>query len=294
MRTVLTIGVVRDLDLPAVDALVVALKSRSAPVAEAVDDASEALAWLRDLGAKQFFFKYCSTFDSSPEGNIGPVGDALLEAVGADITVVCPAYPANSRTVYQGHLFVGDRLLSESSMARHPLTPMTDPDIARFIGNQTSRSVGLVPYRIVRDGPEAIERRLEELRRAGISYAVTDALEDAHLRAIGAACSNLVLVTGASGVALGLPENFRRRGLLPERANRIDLPPLEGPPVVVVGSCSAATQEQVRRMVAQGERTIERLLSASVTCRLQARSLFLYLTEVLSARIRGDPIPLLA
>jgi len=250
MRTVLTIGVVRDLDLPAVDALVVALKSRTAPVAEAVGDASEALAWLRDLGAKQFFFKYCSTFDSTPEGNIGPVGDALLEAVGADITVVCPAYPTNSRTVYQGHLFVGDRLLSESSMARHPLTPMTDPDIARFIGNQTSRSVGLVPYRIVRDGPEAIERRLEELRRAGISYAVTDALEDAHLRAIGAACANLVLVTGASGVALGLPENFRRRGLLPERANRVDLPPLEGPPVVVVGSCSAATQEQVRRMAA--------------------------------------------
>jgi len=250
MRTVLTIGVVRDLELPAVDALVVALKSRTAPVAEAVGDASEALAWLRDLGAKQFFFKYCSTFDSTPEGNIGPVGDALLEAVGADITVVCPAYPTNSRTVYQGHLFVGDRLLSESSMARHPLTPMTDPDIARFIGNQTSRSVGLVPYRIVRDGPEAIERRLEELRRAGISYAVTDALEDAHLRAIGAACANLVLVTGASGVALGLPENFRRRSLLPERANRVDLPPLEGPPVVVVGSCSAATQEQVRRMAA--------------------------------------------
>ena len=141
-----------DLDLPKVDAVVVGLKSRTAPVAEAVRDSLDALEWLRELGARQIFFKYCSTFDSTPDGNIGPVADALLDALGADVTVVCPAYPANGRTVYRGHLFVGDTLLSESSMAQHPLTPMTDSNLVRFLGRQTSRRVGLVPFEVVRNG----------------------------------------------------------------------------------------------------------------------------------------------
>jgi uncharacterized protein YgbK (DUF1537 family) len=150
MRTVQTIGTAADVELPEMDALVVALKSRTAPVTEAVAEAIGALEWLRELGAEQFFFKYCSTFDSTPRGNIGPVADALMDALGADLTVVCPAYPTNGRTVYQGHLFVVNRLLSESSMARHPLTPMTDPDLVGHLGSQTPRSVGLIPYPFVR------------------------------------------------------------------------------------------------------------------------------------------------
>src|SRR3712207_4555985 len=146
MRTVQTVGVARDVALPEVDALVVSLKSRTAPVGEAVSSSLAALDWLRELGARQIFFKYCSTFDSTPEGNIGSVADALLDALGAATTVVCPAYPANGRTVYNGHLFVGDRLLSESPMAQHPLTPMTDPDIVRVLARQTARPVRLVPY----------------------------------------------------------------------------------------------------------------------------------------------------
>jgi uncharacterized protein YgbK (DUF1537 family) len=250
MRTVQTMGVVRELELPEVDALVVGLKSRTAPVAEAVADSLAALEWLRELAAEQLFFKVCSTFDSTPRGNIGPVADALLDALGADLTVVCPAYPGNGRTLYQGHLFVGDRLLSESSMARHPLTPMRDPDIVRFLGKQTARTVGLVPYATVHAGADAIVQRLGELRRSGVSYAVADALEDADLRAIGAACAGLPLVTGGSGVAVGLPENFRRRGLLAQTAVAA-LPSAEAPVVVLAGSCSAATQEQVRRMAAR-------------------------------------------
>jgi uncharacterized protein YgbK (DUF1537 family) len=251
MRTVQTMGVARDVDLPEVDALVVALKSRTAPVADAVADSLDALAWLRELGARQFFFKYCSTFDSTAEGNIGPVADALLDALGADFTIACPVYPTNGRTLYQGHLFVGDRLLSESSMATHPLTPMTDPDLVRVLGTQTPRSVGLVPYAVVRKGAAAIAARVGELRRGGITYAVVDALEDDDLRAIGAAAAALPLVTGGSGVALGLPDNFRRRGLLPERIVAADVPAVDGPAVVLAGSSSAATQEQVRRMAAR-------------------------------------------
>jgi len=251
MRTVQTMGVVRDVDLPEVDAVVVGLKSRTAPVGEAVRDSLDALEWLRELGVRQFFFKYCSTFDSTPEGNIGPVADALLDALQAEFTVVCPVYPTNGRTLYQGHLFVGDRLLAESSMARHPLTPMTDSDIVRHLGRQTTRSVGLVAYAVVREGTAAIERRLDELRSAGSSYAVVDALEDTDLRAIGSACADLALVTGGSGIALGLPESFRRRGLLAERDVLAPRPPADGPAVVLAGSCSAATQEQVARMAAR-------------------------------------------
>jgi 3-dehydrotetronate 4-kinase len=248
MRTVQTIGVARGLELPEVDAVVVGLKSRTAPVAEAVRDSRAALDWLRELGARQFFFKYCSTFDSTPGGNIGPVADALLGALDADITVVCPAYPANGRTVYRGHLFVGDTLLSESSMARHPLTPMTDSNLVRFLGRQTSRHVALIPFEVVRGGSDAVKSRLEELQASGVSYAVVDALEDGHLRTIGEACADLPLVTGGAGIALGLPENFRRRGLLARNAAPTELPDIRGPVAVIAGSTSSATQEQVRRM----------------------------------------------
>jgi 3-dehydrotetronate 4-kinase len=248
MRTVQTVGAARGLDLPESDAVVVGLKSRTAPVAEAVGDSLDALDRLRALGARRVLFKYCSTFDSTPEGNIGPVADALLDALGAGITVVCPAYPANGRTVYQGHLFVGDRLLSESSMARHPLTPMTDPDLVRVLGRQTRRRVGLVPHAVVREGAGAIRRRLDELWGGGVSYAVTDALDDADLRAVGEASADLALVTGGAGVALGLPESYRRRGLLSSPAADVPVPSPARPAVVLAGSCSAATQEQVRRM----------------------------------------------
>jgi uncharacterized protein YgbK (DUF1537 family) len=251
MRTVQTFGVARGVDIAEVDALVVALKSRTAPVAQAVAESTAALDWLRELGARQFFFKYCSTFDSTPTGNIGPVADALMDRLGATTTVVCPAYPTNGRTVYQGHLFVGDRLLSESSMARHPLTPMTDPDLVRFLGRQTQRGIGLVPYSLVRQGADAIAGRLRELEEQGASYAVTDALVDADLRAIGTASAGLGLVTGGSGVALGLPDNFRRSGHLRAGAERAKVPLPDGPVVVLAGSCSAATRAQVERMSAR-------------------------------------------
>jgi 3-dehydrotetronate 4-kinase len=244
MRAVQTIGPARDLDLPESDAVVVALKSRTAPVDVAVRSSRDALAWLRELGARQFFFKYCSTFDSTPAGNIGPVADALLDDLEAEIAVVCPAYPANGRTVYQGHLFVGDRLLSESSMARHPLTPMTDANLLHVLGRQTRRRVGLVPLTTVRDGVGAIEQAIGDLRSAGSSYAVVDAVEDDDLRAIGAACRDMPILTGGAGLAIGLPRNF---GFSPT-AGLLAADDLSGPAIVLAGSSSEATIEQVRRM----------------------------------------------
>lgn len=251
MRTVQVVGDPTGATLPEVDAVVVALKTRTAPVEQAVRASRTALAFLRGLGVRQTMFKYCSTFDSTPAGNIGPVADALLDELGADLTVVCPAYPENRRTVYRGHLFVGDRLLSESSMARHPLTPMTDADLVRVLGRQTTRRVGLVPYDVVAEGADGIRGRLEELRAAGVAYAVVDALEDAHLRSLGAACADLPLVTGGAGVALGLPANFRAQGLLPDRELPVAPVDVAGPAAVLAGSCSQATNEQVERMSAR-------------------------------------------
>lgn len=153
-RTTVTLGVPDgDLDdLRDHDAVVVALKSRTAPVAEAVADSRAALSVLRDLGADRIYDKYCSTFDSTPEGNIGPVADALMSELGVDTTVVVPSFPDNGRTVYQGHLFVGDRLLSDSSMRHHPLTPMRESDVVRLLAPQTTRPVGLVPHAVVQIG----------------------------------------------------------------------------------------------------------------------------------------------
>ena len=249
MRTVQTIGVPDDARLAAgADAVVVALKSRTIPAAEAVSQSLAALAWLRSAGARQIYFKYCSTFDSTPAGNIGPVGDALLDALGADFTIACPAFPENGRTIYKGHLFVGELLLSDSPMKDHPLTPMRDASLVRVLAAQTKRAVGLVEHKTVRRGAAAIRARFDELRAKGTAYAIVDALADEDLMAIGAACADLALVTAGSGVALGLPQNFFAAGLMQPRSDAAQLPAAGGKPAVLAGSCSAATRQQVARM----------------------------------------------
>ena len=164
----------------------IALKTRSIPVADAVAQSLAALAWLKAQGCRQILFKYCSTFDSTPAGNIGPVAEALLDALSAPFAVVCPVFPATGRTLYLGHLFIKDRLLNESGMEGHPLTPMTDPDIRRWLARQTPIPVGLVPYAVVRLGTPAIRAALDEEAQAGRRLIVTDAIVDDDLRAIGA------------------------------------------------------------------------------------------------------------
>ena len=251
MRTVQMIGVPRPKTAaPDADAVVVALKSRTVPAAKAVRESRAALAWLQKGGARQIFFKYCSTFDSTPRGNIGPVADALLDDLGADLTIACPAFPTNGRTVYKGHLFVGDGLLENSGMRSHPLTPMRDSNLVSVLGAQTPRPVGLVGHETVRMGADVIRRALEGLREAGTRHAVVDAIDDKDLMAIGAACADLPLVTGGSGVAMGLPANFRESGRLGEAGEAATLPAASGHAVVIAGSCSPATLGQIERMAA--------------------------------------------
>lgn len=245
MRTTLYCGVPTEAAAPSVDAGVVALKSRTIPPDAAVALSLAALDWLSAQGCEQFFFKYCSTFDSTPAGNIGPVADALISALGTDRVIVCPAFPATGRSVYQGHLFVDDRLLNESGMQDHPLTPMTDPDIRRWLGAQTQNRVGYVGAATVFGGAGAIRAALDAEQAAGRGLVVVDAIRDEDLIEIGAAAADLTLVTGGSGVALGLPANFRRRGLLQGKANRWR--GVTGRCAILSGSCSRATRAQVAR-----------------------------------------------
>lgn len=250
MATVVLLGAPRaDLAVPDADAIVVALKSRSSPAAEAVSLSLAALAWLKRTNARRFYFKYCSTFDSTDAGNIGPVAEALLEALGARFTIACPAFPTNGRTVYRGYLFVGDVLLSESSMRHHPLTPMTDSSLVRVLQRQSKGRVGLIPHDIVRRGSTAIREAAARLAGEDVRIAVADALVDEDLLALGEACADLPLLTGASGLALGLPDNFRRAGALkggPQTSAA--WPAITAPAAVLAGSCSAATQRQVQAM----------------------------------------------
>lgn len=242
MRTVQYVGVPDGPAAPEVEAGVVALKSRSVPVKEAVRMSLAALDWLLDQGCEQILFKYCSTFDSTPEGNIGPVAEALADRLGADRVIVCPAFPAAGRSVYQGHLFVNDRLLSESGMENHPLTPMTDPDLRRWLARQVAGPVGHVPASVVFEGAQAIRARLDA---EAARLIVCDAIRDEDLLALGAAADGLKLVTGGSGIALGLPENFRRAGRLARTAS--DWRGQAGRAAVLAGSCSTATRGQVAR-----------------------------------------------
>ncbi len=248
MRAVQLIGVPSSgLAVPEADVVTIALKSRTAPVADAIDQSLAALRWLEAAGAGQILFKYCSTFDSTPGGNIGPVADALGDALGAGIAVVCPAFPETGRTVYQGHLFVGQKLLSDTHMRHHPLTPMTESDLVRVMAAQSRKPVDLVAFATIDAGPDAIRARFAELEAAGIAYAVTDAVADRHLRHLGEAMEGQKLITGGSGIALGLPETFRRQGRLGQR-DATAIPAVDGFEAVLAGSCSTATLDQVDHM----------------------------------------------
>jgi uncharacterized protein YgbK (DUF1537 family) len=253
MPTVQTIGVPQRDDLAGdAAAVVVALKSRTAPVDDAVADSLDALDWLREAGAKQVFFKYCSTFDSTDQGNIGPVSEALLDALGSDFTIACPALPENGRSIYMGHLFVGEKLLSDTHMRHHPLTPMTDSNLVAVLGRQSRAPVGLVAYPAVERGPDAVGARFAELRGQGVRQAIADAVSDRHLADLGTAAEGLALITGGSGIAMGLPANFRRAGLLAETSEADRLPAVDGYGAVLAGSCSAATLEQIERFATSG------------------------------------------
>jgi len=248
LRTVQVNGVPRaDLALDEVDAVVVALKSRTAPVNEAVEQSLAALAWLRQHAAARFLFKVCSTFDSTDAGNIGPVADALLGELGGDLALVCPAFPANGRTVYQGHLFVGTQLLSDSPMRDHPLTPMRDANLVRVLGRQTRHKVGLLPHAFVRFGAEAVHAALQRLRSDSVRYAIADATDDEDLRVLAQAARDLPLLVGGSGIALGLPENARALGTASARDRAEADVPRGGAALVLAGSCSQATRAQVDR-----------------------------------------------
>ena len=212
LRTVQLIGVPGDDVTADADAVVIALKSRTVPAADAVAESLAALRWLQRAGMRQCYFKYCSTFDSTPAGNIGPVTEALMDALGTDFTIACPAFPENGRTIYRGHLFVGDVLLSDSGMRDHPLTPMRDANLVRVLQAQSTRRVGLIAHASIAAGVGAVRERIVALRADGIAIAIADAITNDDLRVLAAACAELPLLTAGSGLALGLPDVYAARG----------------------------------------------------------------------------------
>jgi len=257
MRAVQTIGVPRDGSKVDADAVVVALKSRTIEPRLAVEQSLAACRWLRANGATQIYFKVCSTFDSTPRGNIGPVLEALMDELDADFTIATPAFPDNARTVFKGHLFVGDVLLSDSGMRHHPLTPMTDANLVRVLQAQLApargdgaapRRVGLVDHRATGASSAAIADRFAALRAAGVSIAIADAIGNDDLLRLGEAVRDLPVVCAGSGLAIGLPRNF---GLSPS-GEAAALPPVRGPSAIVSGSCSEATNAQVAEFLRAG------------------------------------------
>ncbi|MCM2475410.1 four-carbon acid sugar kinase family protein [Rhizobium sp. CG5] len=258
MRTVQVVGVPPvGFDYGDAEAVVLALKSRTIPAAEAVAMSLQALERLQQVGARQIIFKYCSTFDSTPEGNIGPVTQALLASLGEELTIVCPAFPTNGRTIYRGHLFVGDMPLSESPMKDHPLTPMTDSSLVRLMQAQTTLPVGLVTLDTVTRGPQAIREAFAKAKAAGTKVLVIDAISDDDLRSIGAAVDDMKLITGGSGIAIGLPENFRKQQELTPRQGHADFDAPAGRAIMLAGSCSKATRGQIQAAIEAGTPTFK-------------------------------------
>jgi uncharacterized protein YgbK (DUF1537 family) len=275
LRTVQVIGVPQGAvptEVAQADAVVVALKSRTSPAAQAVAESLAALRWLQAAGARQFIFKVCSTFDSTAAGNIGPVAEALLAALGdargderggglgdaqgrgqaPTQALVCPAFPENGRTVFRGHLFVGDQLLSDSGMRSHPLTPMTDANLVRVLQAQSQGRVGLLRHDTVAQGAPAIRDRLAALQAEGVTLVVGDAVDNADLLRLAEGAAALPLWVAGSGLALGLPALLAGRGWVTLDAQAARLDRLDGPAAVLAGSCSVATQGQVAQWTAAG------------------------------------------
>jgi uncharacterized protein YgbK (DUF1537 family) len=273
MRVIQTVGVPSSsTQFPDADAVVVAMKSRTNSPEEAVEWSLAACDALLKSGAQQILFKYCSTFDSTNKGNIGPVIDALMRRLEAPYTIACPAFPANGRSVFQGHLFVGTSLLSDSPMKDHPLTPMKDSNLIRVLQPQTELPVGLVPFATIESGAGAVRKAFEALAKNGPAIGIADAVTNDHLRVLGAAFAGQKLLTGGSGIAIGLPDNFRRAGLLVENSEKTDFVSPIGYSTILAGSCSAATRAQIADARAKGIETFaidpiklaEGQLSASV------------------------------
>ncbi len=253
LRTIQVMGVPDDVaPLMAFDAVVIALKSRTNPVAEAIDWSLQSADVLLEAGARQIFFKYCSTFDSTDEGNIGAVAEALIKKLDGDVAFVCPAFPTNKRTIYKGHLFVGDELLSSSPMKDHPLTPMRDSDLVAIMQRQTKLPVGLISYDVVEQRTPAIEAAVAGAKQAGERFVVIDAISDNHLMWIGKAAQGHKLITGGSGIAIGLADNFVAQGLLNKTAANVPMSAKPGRAAILSGSCSAATRGQIAAAKAVG------------------------------------------
>ena len=248
MRVVQTIGVPNAPLSAEVDAVVVALKSRTIAPQDAIDQSLQALQWLQGQGAQQIYFKYCSTFDSTAQGNIGPVTEALMQALQTDFTIATPAFPDNGRTVFKGYLFVGDVLLNESGMQHHPLTPMTDANLVRVMQAQCTSKVGLLTHKTIAQGTASIGQEITNLKQQGVRIAIVDAVSNDDLMRLGPALKGMPLVTAGSGVAIGLPQNF---GLSPTPQASV-LPKASGLQAVVSGSCSQATNRQVAHFKATG------------------------------------------
>ncbi len=251
MRVVQTIGVPNAPLSAEVDAVVVALKSRTIAPQDAIGQSLQALQWLQGQGAQQIYFKYCSTFDSTAQGNIGPVTEALMHALQTDFTIATPAFPDNGRTVFKGYLFVGDVLLNESGMQHHPLTPMVDANLVRVMQAQCKSKVGLLSHKTIAQGTASIGQEITNLKQQGVRIAIVDAVSNDDLMRLGPALKGMPLVTAGSGVAIGLPQNF---GLSPTPQASV-LPKASGLQAVVSGSCSQATNRQVANFKASGRPT---------------------------------------
>ena len=226
------------------EAAVIALKTRTIPIKEAITESLKALNWLRDAGCKQFIFKYCSTFDSTKEGNIGPVTDAIMEELDTNFTIACPSFPDAGRTVYYGHMFVNGAPLNESGMEDHPLTPMTDHNLVRWLNFQTKSKVGLINIETIKNGSKAINEKIADLKEQGFKYAIVDTTSNNDFDIICNGIKDLPFLTGGSGIALGLPKIYQNKGLLSE--TKFDLPKNNSNAIILSGSCSRATLEQIK------------------------------------------------
>ena len=234
---------------PDMRAIGIASTARSQSPGWMEENLPRALAFLDQIGARLVHYKTCSTLDSAPElGSIGAALDIGARIFGSAPVPCLVAAPEMRRYQAFGHLFAsaGDRVFRldrHPVMARHPVTPMRESDVARHIGRQTVKRFGTLSVEDLEADPSvAWDREIQ----AGAEVVTLDAMTESHMATNGALIwdGGHRFAVGSQGVEYALIEYWRKTGALNAEYRTAGVGQVDQL-LVVSGSVSPTTAEQI-------------------------------------------------
>ncbi len=221
--------------------LIAAARSRTVGVDLALAEIAALHDALHRAGCTRIAYKACASFDSTAQGNIGPAADFLADRAGRRPVLMSAGFPRFGATVHQGYLFYRNRLVSESIKRLDPLTPMNDPDLVRFLGQQTPHPVGLIGHLTLRDGVAAARAALARLTAEGVGHVLLDASDDGDVAFSAELAAEMELpVVASDPLIVALARRLAPTAVVPR-----PIAPPAGPVAVLAGSTGPVVLAQL-------------------------------------------------